>query len=853
MSGSRASSWRELVNSTSMPVLDAAVFGPLRYAPGRAVVAVIAIALGVALGSAIYFINRSAANEVALAAHSLYGLADLAVQGAADDFDEAVYATIARAPGVAAASPVVEVDAKLVGRRGVLRVSGVDGFRSGSLQPSFARLAGTMSNSSVGLLDPQAMFLSASAAGALAVAVDDFIEFQVGARRVRFRVAGVLPASALRDRVGVVDIAIAQQQFERLGKLSRIDLRLAPGADVTRVRRGLSATLPAGMRVVTPGEAADDALRLSRAYRSNLTALALVALFTGGFFVYSTQSIAELRRRREFAVLHALGVTRVQQLWLTLFGGALVGVCGAIVGVLAGIAVAKFGLGALGADLGAGYFRGLAPQLEVRWLEVSVFCLLGAGVALVGTLRPALDSTRVPTASALKSGDVTSADLQSRRSVVIALVAVAAAALLLPPIGDLPLPGYASIAMLIVATVVALPSLMSALLRRLPKFRYTPFEVAVAQLRGTARYATLSVAAVVVSFSLMVAMAIMVTSFRTSLDLWLQKVLPADIYVRAGYSGQSSYFDERSIAALHRLPGVERLESSRFAQVSLSADRPPVTLIARGLDADRVADVLWLEATTDESVPSGAVPVWVSEAAADLFDLRAGGSVDFDLAGRRVTAFVRGVWRDYENQNGAIAMERETYARLTGDTSSNTVWLWLAPNASEQSVRDAVREALPPGMEYDLRTPRELRRLSLQVFDRTFAVTYLLEVVAVIIGLFGIGAGVSAQVLARRGEFGLLRHLGLTRAQIAATLALEGTLLGAVGVVVGVLSGVLVSMILIYVVNRQSFHWSMDLSAPSGLLLALSGALIACSALIAVFSGRQAMRGEVVRAVREDW
>ena len=202
---------------------------------------------------------------------------------------------------------------------------------------------------------------------------------------------------------------------------------------------------------------------------------------------------------------------------------------------------------------------------------------------------------------------------------------------------------------------------------------------------------------------------------------------------------------------------------------------------------------------------------------------------------------------------GALVVEHETYMKLTGDAAVNTVWLWLEEGASLEGVLTAVRDVIPAGAEYDVRTPGELRRLSLAAFDRTFAVTYLLELVAILIGVSGIAAGTSAQVLARRGEFGALRHLGFTRTQIGAMLAIEGAALGAIGVIVGLVAGGLVSLILIYVVNRQSFHWSMDLSAPVGLLAVLSGALVASSAAIAVLAGRRAMGGDVVSAVKEDW
>jgi putative ABC transport system permease protein len=838
--------------TSHLSLLDAGVFGPMRRTPGRTLLAVIAIALGVALGMAVYLVNRSAADEVSRAARSLFGLADLAVEATGEGFDEALYPRIVRIDGIEAVSPLVEVEAKLLERRGSLTFFGVDAFRSRDLQPALADVAGAMSAEGLQLLDPDAVFLSATAARDLGLRAGDELNVQIGLQPVRFEIAGVLPG-AVAERAAFVDIATAQWKFGRLGKLTRLNLRIAAGANHGRVREELRKALPPQARLVTPGEASDEALRLSRAYRSNLTALGLVALFTGGFFVYSTQSLATLRRRREFALLHALGVTRAQQLALMLAGGAILGLCGAVAGIVLGIAVAGFGLNALGADLGAGYFRGVMSRLQVAPGEIVGFCLLGCAVAIAGTLRPALEAARTPTAAALKSGDVESSQLHTRGGIVAALFTAALAALLLPPVGGLPLPGYVSIALLIGAAVVAMPSIMHALLARMPRLNLVSWEIAVAQLRGTARYATLSVSAIVVSFSLMVAMAIMVTSFRNSLDLWVQKILPADLYVRAGYQGQSSFIDEAAVEALRNLPGVARLEASRFATLTLDPARPAVALIARPLDDARIERNLWIESRTDSPLPAGATPVWVSEAAADLHGLAPGDSLTLSLGQRPVEASIRGLWRDYENLSGAIIIDRAAYVRLSGDTAVNTVWIWLDEGASMEEMQQAVREQLPAGAAYDIRTPQELRRLSLQVFDRTFAVTYVLEIIAVVIGLFGISAGASAQVLARRGEFGALRYLGFTRSQIAATLALEGVGLGLLGVVAGLLTGAVVSLILIYVVNRQSFHWSMDLFVPTGLLATLSVALIACSAVIAMFSGRQAMTGDAVRAVKEDW
>jgi len=197
-------------------------------------------------------------------------------------------------------------------------------------------------------------------------------------------------------------------------------------------------------------------------------------------------------------------------------------------------------------------------------------------------------------------------------------------------------------------------------------------------------------------------------------------------------------------------------------------------------------------------------------------------------------------------------MARADWLRLGGDASASEAGFWLAPGASLASLRQALRD-LPGAAALDIAAPGEIRAASLAIFDRTFAVTYALEAVAVLLGLAGLSASFGALVLARRREFGMLRHIGMTRAQISAMLAREGLLVSALGLSVGMLLGWLISLVLIHVVNRQSFHWSMEVYLPWGNLLLFALGLLALATLTAVLSGRQAMTGDAVRAVREDW
>jgi putative ABC transport system permease protein len=236
----------------------------------------------------------------------------------------------------------------------------------------------------------------------------------------------------------------------------------------------------------------------------------------------------------------------------------------------------------------------------------------------------------------------------------------------------------------------------------------------------------------------------------------------------------------------------------------------------------------------------------------DVYGKKTGQVMDLPVAGKNHRVVVAGVFRDYARQHGAVLMDRADYIGLTADRRVNDGAVWLAPGAQPAAAVAALR-ALPGGADLDIADPGEIRRLSLSFFDRTFAVTYAMEAVAVLVGLFGLSSSLGAVVLARRREFGMLRHLGLTRRQIAAMLAAEGGLLAALGAIAGLVAGVAISLVLVFVINRQSFNWGMEMHFPILLLVSLVVVLVLLSVLTAILSGREAMSMGPVRAVREDW
>jgi putative ABC transport system permease protein len=825
------------------------VRGALAQNRARVALSVLAIALGVALGYAVQLINAAAVGELAQGVKTLAGDADLQVRGPRGGFSESIYPIIARMEEVAVASPVVEVDAKVAGSEPPLKILGVDVFRAGFIQPSLIPNAVERLDT----LRPDALFVSPAAARSLGVAVGDTVRVQVGLAEVPLRVAGEI-AAAGSDRIAVMDIAGAQAAFDRLGTLSRVDLRLKPGIDAARFAETIRRILPAGVEVLRPETSVAAGASLSRSYRVNLNVLALVALFTGGLLVFTTQAHAVVRRRAQLALLRVLGVTRRQLTAMLVAEGALVGVAGSAAGVVLGFALAQTAVRWFGADLGSGFFRGVMPSLTLEPFALATFFALGVAAAVAGSFVPAFEAARAAPAQALKAGDEERAYARVRSITPgLAVMALGALATGLPPVAGLPLFGYAAIALLLVGTLMLMPRLSVIALSLLPLPRAPAPRLAIAQLRGAPGQVSVSLAAIVASVSLTVSMVIMVASFRDSLDAWLERILPADLYFRAASSGDTAYLTPEVQALITALPGVRRADFLREQQLMLDPSRPRIVLQARTVDAaapGRNLPIVGIPITVAADAPP---PVWVSEPAADLYGLAVGRIVDLPLAGKVHRFTVAGIWRDYGRQQGAIAMERSRYVQLTGDRAVNTGALWLGGDVEPGAFEVAMRQAIPGGERLEIALPGEIRELSLRVFDRTFAVTYALELAAVVIGLVGLSSSFGALVLARRREFGVLRHLGMTRRQVGAMLATEGFVVSAIGLAVGLTVGFAISLILIHVVNRQSFHWGMELSLPWRSLGGFAIVLCSLSMATAIASGRYALGGDVVREVKHDW
>jgi putative ABC transport system permease protein len=865
-----------------------------RHHPWRHAVALMAVALGVALAYSVHLINSSALAEFSGAVRSVNGEPDLSLRGPREGFDDELFERVATDPAVVIASPVVEVDtyAKAASatdrtQRVALKVIGIDALQAAPLAPALLPQPAATEARTV-FLDPEVAFLNPAARSQLGLKDGDNLLLQTGTRFVPLRVAG---SSAVSGTATVVmDIAGAQRLFGSAGpagaagpvgtarapgRLSRIDLRLQPGSDRDALLKRLA--LPTDVQAAAPDEAEQRLSKLSRAYRVNLTVLALVALFVGAFLVFSVVSLSVAQRTPSFALLGVLGMTAAQRQRWVLMECAVVGAVGSAIGLLMGAGLAAAALRLLAGDLGGGYFPGIAPRLQIGLGSALAFGVLGLLSAVVGGWWPARQAQAIAPALALKG-------LGSPEGTAppawpgLLLLASGAAAAFMPPIAGLPLAAYVAVAALLFGGVALVPAVVHLLLQLAPSVQGALPLLAIQRARFQRRTASAAVAGVVASLALSVALTVMVASFRSGVSEWLNSVLPADLYARTASStsaAEQAWLLPDFVNQAAAVPGVQRVQAGRTRALQLGADRPSVALVSRdlGTNAARVNELLPLLKTAlpTSSLQPGEVAVYVSEAVVALYGAKAGTVMELPLFGEKggasvsgpgggqgavqgqVQGRVLGVWRDYARQFGAIVMADTDYQRLTGDTRINDLALWLAPSANETEVQQALRALLPDASMLDFASSRELRVLSLRIFDRSFAVTYYLQAVAITIGLVGIAASLSAQVLARRKEFGLLTHLGLTRRQIVAVVAGEGLAWVAAGACVGLVLGLAISLVLVFVVNPQSFHWTMDIVLPWGRLVLLALAVVLAGTATAAFSARRAAGRAAVLSVKEDW
>jgi putative ABC transport system permease protein len=813
------------------------------------------------------------------------GPATLEIAGHELGVDEAVITAVRVVEGVVSAAPVIEeaivvAQGKSPGQ--TLEILGLDLLAEARTR-GFQILEADTDVALEALLSPDALYLGRQVAADLNLGVGSIVEATVGGRLIRLRVAGLIHNEAARsslwDRLAVMDIAAAQLLFQSIGRLDRIDLVTTPDRPLDDIVSSLRAVLPPHLVVQRPAQRTKQVENMVWAFQLNLAIMSWVGLLVGMFLIYNTIAFVVTQRRREIGIYRALGMTewRVAGLFLTEAG--LLGLLGGLLGGLGGLWLARSLVSLVSRTISDLYVPvtsgGLILSMDMlTFAAVAKGVLLGTVVSMVGALGPSVEASRTVTVRALAPGDYESTHrLRAGLCGWISLVLLALAGLcsLMGPVGDLPLFGYLATLCVLGSLSFLAPLCIQALGMRRPR-QESQTMILGGSLRliaadQAARHPgrnSVTVSALMVGLSIMIGVAVMVRSFRDTVEVWVDETVMADLVVAPQAWLQGKQIGQASSAlpgtwrsTLTAIDGIAAVDALR--EVSVAVDGHSVALVSRDfrLHAQRSRyRMIHGDSSTALRRAAETGGVLLSEVLATRLRLHEGSKVSVTTPAGAIAVSVEGVFYDYATDGGKMVIDRTWYQREWHDDRVSVFPIYLDTGADAEQVRRSIVMQIT-GLDGTTVPPlvirnHELRKEILEIFDRSFVLTYVLEAIAVLVAVLGIVNTLVTAVLERRREFATLRAIGAGTRQVERLVLWEAAYLGFIGAVLGVVGGLLLALLLIHVVNKQSFGWTIQMTVPGGLILQAVGLALTAALVAGYFPARWAARQPLVEGLREE-
>jgi len=688
----------------------------------------------------------------------------------------------------------------------------------------------------------------------------DGVRLQIGDAVHDLRIRGVIPHAG---EAIVTDLAPATRLLGRDGKLDRILVQTPATRSPGEWEQILRHALPPGVNLARAGAETAENRKMLSAFRWNLRVLSYIALVVGAFLVYNAMSVTVVRRRVEIAVARGLGATPSGVLLGFLGQALLLGLAGASVGIVLGRVLAEGATKLIGATVQSLYVSSQPGPIQLTAAISALAVLLGSLAAIASALAPALEASRVPPIEGMARGR-REYEARNRRTAQLAAAAVAGALAyatsLAGPVDGKPLWGYVSAALMVAVSALAMPALVtvaagcSAILAR--RLRLTEALLAARSVAASLRRTSVLTAALSTAVAMMVAVGIMVGSFRQTVFLWLEDRLRADLFLRdAAPAGVDRHppMPPEIADRIAQLPEVAAVDRYRAYQISYQG--MPATLGAGDMNiVARYGERAFLSGASPAEVLAQLRKgdnVIVSEPFANKHHIQPGDIVTLPLGGRSVRLRVVDIYYDYSSERGFIIMDRTRLLRYLPDPAPSNVAVYLRPGVPLEQGRRAV-ESMVAGRRILTLTNRRLRTEAMRVFDRTFAITYGLEAVAVFVAVMGVAGALIALVIDRRRELGLLRFLGGARAQVRRLILFEAGILGLFSMAAGAVLGVLLSRLLIFVINKQSFGWTIRFHWPVAVFLAGLGIVYVATVLAGLYPARMAARLNPIEVIHEE-
>lgn len=811
------------------------------------------VAIGVAMIVAIDLANGSADRAFQLGAETVTGKATHQISGGPGGLDEAVYTDLRVQAGYRLSAPVVEsyVIAAELDRQPV-RLLGVDPFAEAPfrayLGPGDQSQAPAADYLAEMLATPDTVMMSSDVAARYGLEVGDPLAIRSGTVTQTLTVAGLLaPSDDLSrralDGLLVADISTAQEVLGMVGKLSRVDLIVPEGEAGAAALQRVAAVLPPAARIDESAARTGTVNEMTAAFGLNLTALSLLALVVGMFLIYNTVTFSVIQRRPMIGALRALGMTRREIFVQILLEALLLGLLGTLLGLGLGVVLGRGAVQLVTQTVNDLFFVVAVREIAIPPETLLKGMLIGLAAALIGAAVPAWEATSVPPAGALRRSNV---EERTRRLLpavsLVGLAFVVLGVLLLIPDWHLAV-AFTGLFLIVIGAALLTPIVTLWLMEGVRRLaagggvieRMAPRTI----IRSLSRMAV-AVAALMVAVSVIIGVGVMIGSFRQTVELWLDDVLQADIFVSPpllnGSAAQTA-LDPALVDALLAVPGVQSAASTRQVEVTaqLDAAGDPLQLRLSALSQDlagadrRYRESLGSWQETWQAVEEGAI--LINEPMANRLGLGAGDDLLIQTD-RGLQAFpVAGVTVDFDVRNVAF-MADAVYREFWDDTGVTAIALFVAPGVDVDQTVDTIRAGFAGEAELLVRSNRGTRENALGVFDRTFAITVALQLLATVVAFIGILSTLMSLQLERMREIGVLRSTGMTRRQLWRLSLLETGLVGTTAGLLAMPTGFALALVLIYIINLRSFGWTLEMQLQPGefgqaFLVALLAALLA--------------------------
>jgi putative ABC transport system permease protein len=841
--------------------------------PWRLAATLLGVALGMALVVSIRLSSQAALSSFESSLDLLTGRADLSLTQNGESFSEQVLQQLGPSRTWGEMVPLVKDKMAAVSApQDLITVLGTDLLNDGKVRDGRLLGEGGKPLGFQELLEllPQSdvVFLTQKYADSHGFKAGESEDFLIQDHWQRLKIGGLLAdqglGRALDGQVAVMDIAVAQKVFGKIGKLDEIEWVANSPKDRDRLQAWLQGQVPPSFEVERPSSRNIQVEKMLRAFQANLLALALVSLLVGAFLVYNSMSIAVLRRLQEIGALRTLGMSRSEILQLVLLEAAGLGVLGALAGMVLGWGMTRAALGLIGGTMKNLYLdaplENRIPLSTDAWLWV----LFGVALILLAALPPALQASKIPPSLSIRKGYAESAfEAKVAPLALWGFLAWAGAAPLsrLPAFFGLPLGGYAAAFLLLAGAALMTPALLKFFCARSEKIvgGWFPAEgrLALRNLTSGLGRSSVAVAALVMGVGLMVSVAVMVGSFRSTVILWLDQTLKADLYLRPA-SDQSGKLDSllspetvQAVAASSGVLAVERLrgiqmnwkgENLYIASFDVNVLRKYGNLVFKthGKPSDFLDQI--------QKTPS----VIISEPLQLKENIQAGDLLTLQTPSGPVSLPVAAVYYDYSNDRGTVILDRPLFTRLFKDDGVNGLAVYLKPGLDADAARGLVLKNLPLGTQLFIRSNAALKKEVLRIFDQTFAITYAMEAIALLVAVLGIVTTLTALILERGPEIAVLRYVCATRGQIQRTLFWEAGWMGLVGNLLGLGVGLLLALLLINVINVQSFGWTIQWRAPWFFLAEALGLVLAATLAAGVYPALLASRLPTMKEVNPE-